>query len=514
MNMGDLKRWGIVFVFAAAMVLGVGCGPYEAAPAGVESYAAITEEGIAADIARLADPANGGRMTGTRGNAIAAEYIAERMTAMGLGPAGDDGTYFQDFWMPGVSVAGEKTFLSINEQRLTRGDQFDTMVAGLTGEFEGPLVFAGYGLQDEDYDDYAGVGVGVDGAVVMILLGSPWDDEWDHRSEIVAKLRLAKRRGARAALVVAPSDLSEHDPLEDVWSRADRAPIRALRLSRAVADELIARTDRFESVDAVAEAIRQSGQSQSFAIEVTVKGKVHFAGGRGRNVIGRLDATDPYKFVPTILLTAHYDHLDVWGDDRAEDVGFGVRPGADDNASGTAALLAVAEALARVPQRRCHYVIMATSGEEYGFVGAIHFADNSLGDVDAWAINVNIDQIGSVTGDGVNVIGDVLDWDISGMLSDANRDVGMTVWSWALKGVYWSDDAVFADEGMKTLFFHGGLNPDTYHMTTDHVETVNLRGIQRVALLVFETVRRLDAYYRDEPAYGVTEPAAAEAVAP
>jgi len=67
---------------------------------------------------------------------------------------------------------------------------------------------------------------------------------------------------------------------------------------------------------------------------------------------------------------------------------------------------------------------------------------------------------------------------------------------------------------METLFFHGGTNHDTYHMKTDHAERVNVRGIQRIALLVFETVRRLDAYYRPGLAYGVTESTAAEAVAP
>ena len=209
-----------------------------------------------------------------------------------------------------------------------------------------------------------------------------------------------------------------------------------------------------------------------------------------------------------LFIIGHYDSI--------SDDPYNSAPGADDNASGTAALLAVAEALARMPQRRCHYVVLFTSGEEYNFVGSVHFAEHSLGDVEFWPINVNIDQIGSVTGDGVNVIGSMLHWDIGGIVGDANSEVGMSVWSIALKGVYWSDDAVFADKGMETLFFHGGINPETYHMTTDHVETVNLRGIQRVALLVFETVRRLDAYYHDGPEYAATEPAAApaEAVAP
>ena len=495
--MNGLRRWGALGVVVAAVVGMAGCRTFPATPAGVEAYELLGEDGLREAVGRLADPAIGGRMTGSRGNAIAGDYIAERMAAIGLQPVGDDGTFFQGFLMSNVHTAGGGTKLAVGSEAMTRGEDFDVMAAGISGEFSGPLVFAGFGLSEDGYDDYADIDT--DGAVVMILIGTPDDnDDWDPRLGIVAKLQTAHAHGAVAALVVAPEYVSpEADPLEDVFPRREMdGKIPAMRLSRAVADRLLVASGQADSLGQLVAAIRDAQTPRSFAMNETISGKVELVWGTGRNVIGFLPPTDASPEVAHIVVGAHYDHLSSWGDWRGQDVGFGPRPGADDNASGTAAMLAAAEAMAALPERRCGYVFIAFSGEEYGFVGSSRYVDNPFRPLDECPVMVNLDQMGSVTGDGVNVMGSVMDADIGGMLSQANRDgVGMAMWTWALKGTYFSDDSVFHDAGVEALFFYGGAQDDTYHQRSDRPDTLNYRGLHREAVLVFDLLRHFDAYY-------------------
>ena len=488
-------RWWWNAVALLLVTVGVGCTPLPVTPADEHAYAALEATRLQETVDYLANPALGGRMTGTRGNTRAGEYIAARMAAIGLEPAGEEGTFFQTFHMPQVRVAAAESALIVDGKVLRLGEDFDTMVAGSTGDFRGRLVFVGYGLTDDGHGDYDGVDVV--GAVAMVLIGSPADDDaWDSRVEISRKLHIARQRGAVGALVVAPEYLGAVDVLEDVYmANRSREEIPAMRLSRAVADGLIARSGRFDSLEHVVRQIRTGQSPQSFALGVTASGTADTKRGAGRNVIGVLPATDASSEAPHIIVCTHYDHLSNWGDPRRQDVGWGVRPGADDNATGVAALLGLAEALAAMPTRYCDYVFIASSGEEYGFVGSSHYVKHPVKPLDDCPVMINVDQIGAVSGDQVYVVGSVMHGVIGGAVRQANDQVGMTLWPLPVAGIYWSDDAIFSDEGMETLFFYGGRNEDTYHQRADTPDTINITGVHRIGVLMFETIRRLDSAY-------------------
>ena len=443
----------------------------------------------------LADPAGGGRMTGSRGNDRAADYIADRMRQAGLTPAGDEGTFFQSFSMPSLRVAGPGSFLTLGEQGLAIRDDADTMVAGAEGAFAGPLVFVGFGVTDErlGYDDYAGVDV--DGAVVMILLDRPAEaSDVDPRYDMVDKLNRAHAHGAIAALVVVPEFVCSSDPLEDVRPRLwGPARIPAMRLSRDVADRLFGHVESLEEI--VAE-MRDTLTPHSRPLGVTASGEVDLVAATGRNVIGLLPATEPTDRTRHIVIGGHYDHLSAWGGYLARDAGFGPRPGADDNASGISVVLALAEALAATPQRNCHYIFTAFSGEEYFFVGSKHYVRHPVMPLDRCAVMINLDQVGRVRDDRITVLGSVMDAALGGMLRHANDEgVGMKLAPIPIKNVFWSDNASFVWKGVDTLFFHGGRDWATYHQRGDLPETVNLAGAGRVGRLVFDTVRRADAHF-------------------
>ena len=474
----------------------VGCNQaYPSIAAGPACYEALRQHKLAETIDYLADPAGGGRMTGSRGNDRAGDYIASRMRQAGLTPAGDEGTFFQGFPMPSLRVAGPRSRLSIDGESLAIGDDADTMAAGAEGAFDGPLVFVGFGVADRrlGYDDYAGIDVS--GAVVMILLDRPAESaSTDHRYDIVDKLDLAARRGAVAALVVVPEFVSLYDPLEDVRPRLWRSGrIPAMRISRKAADRLLGQAGSLEEV--VAE-IRNTLTPQPVSLGVTISGEVHLVAAEGRNVVGLLPATESTNETTHIVVGGHYDHLSAWGGYLARDEGFGPRPGADDNASGISVVLAMAEAMADVERRNCHYVFTAFSGEEYFFVGSKHYVRSPAMPLERCKLMVNLDQVGHVREDRVTVLGSVMDGALGGMLRQANDDeVGMKLSPIPIKNIIWSDNASFVWKGVDTLFFHGGRDWITYHQRSDLPETVNHAGLHRVARLVFETLRRADAHF-------------------
>ncbi len=461
-----LLGWLIVLVLVG---VGINCTLLPVMPAGSGAPAALEV----------------GRMTGTRGNDRAGEYIGQRMAGIGLTGGGNNGTFFQSFEMPNVRVAGPDSALSIDGQPLQLGTDFNTMAAGADGAFAGPVVFIGHGLAD-NYN-----GRDVTGAVVLLLIGAAGEaDGWDPRVEIVRKLQAAHEYGAVGALVVAPKELGAVDVLADVYT-TDRpqADLPAMRLSRVVADRLIG----------------ADPSPQSFKPNVTAAGTVATQTGVGRNVIGFLPATDgasdsapiPGPKTPHIIVMAYYDHLSNWGDVRNQDVGWGVRPGADDNATGVAGLLSLAEALAAMETRHGDYVFIATSGEEYGYVGSRHYVQDPVRPLADCPVVINLDQISCTPGHSqrVYVTGSVMGSRIGGAVRQANDQIGLPLWPFPVQGIYWADDAVFADEGLETLLFYGGRNKATYHQRTDTPDTVNIDSLNRLTTLVFETIRRLDHAY-------------------
>ena len=475
-----MRLLGSVLVMLLLVGVGMDCTVLPVTPAGEGAFAALEVGRLRETVEFLADPAAGGRMTGTRGNDRAGEYIAERMGGIGLTPVGDNGTFFQSFQMSTVRVAAVDSALSIDGQALRLGTDFNTMAAGADGAFAGPVVFVGYGLAADYYD------VDVVGAVVMLLIGSPAEDGWDPRVGIVRKLQAAREYGAVGALVVAPEHVGAVDVLADVYT-ADRpqADIPAMRLSRLVADRLIG-ADK---------------SPQSFKPNVIAAGTIATRVGVGRNVIGILPATDggddSPQNNPHIIVLAHYDHLSNWGDVRDQDVGWGVRPGADDNATGVAGLLAIAEALAAMETRYCDTIFIATSGEEYGYVGSSHYVANPVKPLADCPVVINLDQISCTPGQShrAYVIGSVMGSRIGGAVRQANDQVGLPLWPLPVQGIYWADDAVFADAGLETLLFYGGRNKATYHQRSDTPDTVDTQSLHTLTKLVFETIRRLDHAY-------------------
>lgn len=517
---------GVLAVWACLSV--AGCGEQVELPAYCppEAYDALQAGRLKPLVEHFADPAAGGRMTGTAGNDRAADRVVEQFRQAGLQPAGDAGTFRQRFPLGELRVPAPISRLSAGELKFDFGRDFLPMAGAVRGAFQAPLVFAGYGVKNRvrGYDSYRNLSAR--GCVVLLLQGEPHDKtgqsdwalkgKWTELTELRRKLRTARDAGAVGALIVSPPALARGgDPLEDVLPPKHRGPIPAMRITRAAANRLLRAGGREQTVGQLVEDLRGDALPEGFAVGVKVAGRCDFVPGVGENLLGVLPAGKHYATAypaeedpeddlgpapPVVVLGAHYDHLPATGQ-QSRDGGFGVRPGGDDNASGLAVLCQLAEALAKIPERNCEYVFVAFDAEEIGFLGSKHYVQHPVRPLDRTALMINIDQIGRLRDEEVIVIGAVNNATLKHCLLEGNGlGAGLKVTSVPLgKWSFWSDDAAFAAEGVRTLFFFTGLHRD-YHTRRDTAAKVNLEGMSRVGRLIFDTLRFFDEAHAPPPA--------------
>lgn len=481
--------------------LAVGCAGEAMRVAPAAAHEEITPGALMRHVNFLADPKLAGRATGTPENARAAEYVAKQFADAGLTPAGDAGTWYQAFTASKLRLAAPSCRLAAGTREFAIGKDFAPMSAGRAGAFDAPLVFAGYGVHNRirGYNDYAAVSAR--GAVVMILQGEPHDasgqsqwalkGHWTELAPTAAKLKRAAEEGAVAVLIVTPPTISpDIDSLEDVLG-AGQGALPAVRISRQAADELLAPAGSGKTVAQLTDAIRATGKPASFAVGPKISGTVNLVEGAGRNVIGFLPAPPADPRAPVLLVGAHYDHLPTSGQ-KARDHGFGVRPGADDNACGTAGLILLARAMARVPQRHHAILFVAFSGEEFGFLGSKHFIRHPVVPLESIVTDVTLDQIGRVRNDEILLIGNVNYPPLSRAIRGARGALGRPRYSPipVLEAHHWSDQAPFVAAGVRTLLVTNGLHAD-YHTMRDTADRVNAAGACDVTRMVLEILTRL-----------------------
>ncbi|HET8643891.1 MAG TPA: M20/M25/M40 family metallo-hydrolase, partial [Vicinamibacteria bacterium] len=364
-----------MWVRAAAVALGSAAAAAEAPPR------ASSSERIRADVARLAGPDWEGRRAGTRGADQAAEWIAAEFARIGLQPAGEKGTFFQEFsFIDGVDL-GPGNQLALAAEPPTRwrmGEDFRPLAFSAAGDVAGPVVFAGYGIVAADlgHDDYAGLDV-KDKVVLLLRYGPGGDDphsKWSAFQPLRLKVSTARDRGARAVLVVTgPRPESAKDEL--VALRGDAAladaGIPAFTVRRAVAEALLQGSGL--TLEEAQRRIDESGKPGSLALKWGVTGKADVTPRRSRtrNVLGWLRGGA--GVTETVLVGAHYDHLGLGMGASLDPKPEGkLHAGADDNASGVSGLLELARRLAPQPRRRS-LLFVAFGAEEQGTLGSSHF---------------------------------------------------------------------------------------------------------------------------------------------
>ncbi|HET8646988.1 MAG TPA: M20/M25/M40 family metallo-hydrolase [Vicinamibacteria bacterium] len=355
-----------------------------------------------------------GRGPATRGDALTQAYVAAMFEAEGLEPAGPDGSWFQPFDIVGVSShAPATTSLRKDAQGvdLRLSDDYVAVVGGEQARSElqdAELVFVGYGIVAPEYqwDDFKGADL--KGKVLVMMNNDPEDDpalfagktrlyygRWDYKFESAA------RQGAAGAIVIhtTPSAGYGWNVIQSSWSGEQFAlPYEGgpqLAIKSWVTEESARKLAQLGGQDL--DALRAAAQKRDFkpvplgvrwtlAVTADVKKK------QTANVLGRIPGRDAALAREAVIYSAHHDHLGMREAKAAgEDV---IYNGASDNATGVAALLAIARAMKALPQApRRSVIFAAVAAEEQGLLGAKYFAAHPTLPPGRMAANINIDGL-------------------------------------------------------------------------------------------------------------------------
>jgi len=467
------------------------------------------EEEIRRDVKVLASDEYEGRATATKGGALAADYVERRMQEAGLM------TRRQRFpFQAGVKV-GEKTTLVLShvdaagKELWASGDSegsssFRPVGFSANGSVKGPVVFCGFGIAapEAGFDELAGVDV--KGKVVLLLDRTPAFEKASplakdgalRYGQLRYKVMLAKEKGALAVLVTSSSrpdaggdpsllPLSGGAFQGDVGIPvADIARSRAARLAEAAGTTLELLQSEIERSGKPASR-ELPGVSAALSVDLVRERR------EAENVIGVRPGTDPALSKETIVVGAHMDHLgygEVGGSLAESAVGKEIHNGADDNASGTAALLDLAR---RLPKTRRTLVFIAFSGEEMGLLGSAAYVKDAPIPLASTVAMLNMDMVGRLEKKKLTVggMGTAEEWASLVPECAQRADIGIAPES---DGYGPSDHSSFYGKGVPVLFLFTGAHAD-YHRPSDDWEKIDFAGTDRITRFASEVVTSIDA---------------------
>lgn len=433
-------------------------------------------ERIRDDVRWLASPEREGRGVGSAGLDAATAFVEERFRQLGLEPAAPDGTYRHRFEVPTQVVRGPKTSLRLAGKPM-HPQLFTPLGFSAQGKVDGPLVLAGYGLEDAElgFDDFKGLDV--KNKVVLVRRFAPEHPKLDtpeaqrKAGDLRRKVFLAKSKGAKAVLVVdAPASPppSGQEPVKE-------APLPALRLDSLQDSGLpVLAVTR----EALAPFLPLLEKRQAVAVSLQVELLVTRA--PAVNVVGRLRAPVPGA---AVIVGAHLDHLGLGGANSLAPDKTEPHLGADDNASGVAAVLEVARALSVTRDRLARDVVfVAFSAEEAGVLGSSALVQAKPAWLEgAWAM-LNLDMVGRLRMNELSVLGaeSAPQWKalVEGACAAARVSCAASG-----DGYGPSDHISFYSAGLPVLHFFTGAHGD-YHKPSDVPAKLNAMGAAKVAEVV------------------------------
>lgn len=468
----------------------------------------------------LASPEMEGRESGSRGGERAAEHIIGVLRQAGLRPAGEAVEYRMTFSIPTRVSVGPDSRLELLQpsgRAFVLDSEWAPGSGSADGTVEAEVVFAGYGVSEPDlgYDDYSGIDVG--GKIVLAMAGEPHRDDPSSpfaraQSRPVGqrayKARVAWERGARALLLVH-RPAAGADSLPALRDGRAAGELVVARVTRATADALLSTSgDRLETLRTRIETTLRPASRPLPGARVHLRVSLARESATAANLVGILPGTDPARAREAIVIGAHYDHLGRSGNGSLDSKQTAVHPGADDNASGTAGVLALARTFAAAGGTPRTLVFVLFAGEELGLLGAGAYVRAPAVPLDRTAAMVNLDMIGRMRDRRVDVGGVGSAHGLDAIVDAAARGLDLQVHR--RESPYApSDHASFYPHGVPVLFFHTGVHPD-YHRTTDTWEKINAQGMESVVTLAARIIDQLA--HDPAPAYVKIERAKLEPV--
>jgi hypothetical protein len=453
-----------ILIYAALFLLGISCS--------TTKYVPLTDDQLKGKlkthISTLADDSFEGREAGTAGEKKASDYITSEFKKAGLKPKGSSG-FLQEFNFTSGTEIGASTQLVVNISSFVQGKEFYPLPYSANGVVTGYITKLGYGILDEKNgrNDYKGK-INISKKIFVMETGVP-DGNDPHGKfadwlDLRKKLDTAIARGA-AAVIFINSDTSFKDPSADWSNRITPTSIPVIFATREISSVL----------------------KDSVVTNCTVGAEIIRIEKQGNNVIGFIDN----NATQTVVVGAHYDHLG-YGESGSLHRGEpAIHNGADDNASGIAALIELAAYMKRYG-KKSNYMFIAFSGEEKGLLGSNYFVKHPTVDLKNINYMLNMDMVGRLKPDEkvliINGTGTSDRW--KGLI-DSTKTEGLKIKE-TDSGVGPSDHTSFYLQNIPVLHFFSGTHSD-YHKPTDDENKINYEGQIMIMKMIENILTRLDS---------------------
>jgi len=457
----------------------------------------ITNNEIMGHIRYLSHENRSGRHPGTRGSRDVIAYLIKQLKSYGVRP-GANNSFIQPFDITtGIGLGGDNYAL-IDEDSLEIEQEYIPLSFSSNGETVGGLVFAGYGFNiDEEslrWNDYDGLDVNGKWAVVMRHSPERGNNHspYSSYSPLHKKMLVARDKGAIGIVFISQIEDSSLYPLNYV-AGYNNVGIPAIHLSNKVADKLLggfgwSRQSLQETMNRSLESINFDIRGKTLKTNIGLK---HIKT-RAANVIGEIRSGNREYRDEYVVVGAHFDHVGKGGPgsgSRKPDQDA-IHPGADDNASGTAGLLEIAQKLATQKSKLKRSVLLiGFDAEEKGLLGAKNFVKNPTVEIDKIITMINMDMIGRMK-DSTVTVGGVGTSSVFEPLLDSLRSGRGFNLSMSKPGFGPSDHAAFYSNDVPVLFFFSGFHNE-YHTPDDTWKHINLQGTTDIVNLVYDVAYHL-----------------------
>src|SRR3989440_11290513 len=544
--MKTIKLYSLILLVALSVSLPTALAqrkPAHAKPTGMAAVIAahgvdtISAAQLRTYLSFIASDEMEGRDTPSRGLDTVAKFIALNLTRWGFKPAGDDGTFFQKIALRRDQIDPARTSAEINGQKFTAGDDFlpNTIAATITG----PLVYVGRGwvVQSKNIDDYKGIDVK---GKIMVVFGQGFPQgltQADFRgappNTVFSPATYAQTHGAKAILTIFNPGAGQ---TWDVQRQRAMAPGRAVvekfqtqapatgaparniavpnvvmsaKMATALLDgekfDLATITTRSTTADPVAPFDLNANKNVSVTIGVA---PAHVM---TQNVIAVWEGADPKLKNEYVAVGAHYDHIGVAGSGQCQALnGDTICNGADDDGSGTTALLGMAEAISHARQKPKRSVLFVWHcGEEKGLWGSRYFTDYPTIPLDRIVTQINIDMIGRSKKPGdlnprnkelsgpneIYVIGSkMMSTELGDLTEAVNKQYLNITYDYRYddpndpnRFFFRSDHYNYARKGIPIVFFFDGVHED-YHQLGDSPDKIDYQKMEKVTRTVYMTL--------------------------
>lgn len=441
----------------------------------------------------LASDSLEGRATGQRGQKMAADYIANYFNSLGIPPYNGK-SYYQEFplWEQRI----ESSSLVLNEQLGHLVDYYSHPYFGSVDITFKTIQFGGYGIDSTVYSSFI-----AKDKVLLIYTGALLDDSYLQLNiDWEDQLEKAYLQGAKAVIFVDKGVKSKLKKYGHYFSKPKRSVFveeTKFKLPYAFIDE----NDIEETIGIKSKKLIKKINKHKY-IEINVDGKftnsVYSDKLEGENVLGYLEGSDLKDEL--LVITAHYDHTGIHNGE--------IHNGADDDGSGTVAVLDIAQAFVKAKEEgngpRRSILFMPVSGEEMGLLGSSYYSENPIYPLENTIANLNIDMIGRMdekhqgNPDYVYLIGsDKLSTELHSISEEANRDYMNLELDYTFNApddpnrfYYRSDHYNFAKNNIPVIFYFNGTHKD-YHKATDTVEKIHFGKISKISKLIYYTAWQL-----------------------